>query len=227
MEKRREWIFKQIIKIYTTTAEPVGSLYLAVQSQGKFSSATIRNEMTGLEEEGLVSQPHISAGRIPTENGFRFYLENFVASGKIDKDFLETFKKEVKNQQDPEEIKRAARLVSKAAKEAVVVAFNPNQFYYTGISYLFSKPEFREQVTVFSLSQILDHCEKVMPQVLELIDKKNALLGSENPFGKFCSFIAMPFTFGNESGLFGILGPMRMDYQKNLNLVTSVKKIFI
>ena len=222
MDKRREQLFKQIVKIYLATAEPVGSLFLA-DKFGDVSSATIRNEMMALEQDGYIYQPHISAGRVPTEKGYKFFVENFVDVEKRDEKVDKKMAAAVKDFKDDEKIKAVGRTAAEISQEAVIVAFSPNQLYFTGLSNLFAKPEFSEQVTVTSVSQILDHCEEMMPSVLELIGGgKKVLIGTDNPFGKMCSFIAAPIR-GN--GLFGILGPMRMDYEKNLGLVNYIKTL--
>lgn len=222
MDKRMEQLFKQIVKIYLTTAEPVGSLFLA-DKFGDVSSATIRNEMMALEQDGYIYQPHTSAGRVPTEKGYKFFVENFVDADKRDKITDKKMAAAVKDFKGDEKIKAAGRVAADLSQEAIIVAFNPNQLYFTGLSYLFAKPEFSEQVTITSVSQILDHCEEMMPRVLELIGNgKKVIIGSDNPFGKMCSFIAAPI---RDNGLFGILGPMRMDYEKNLGLVNFVKEL--
>lgn len=222
MISRKEKLLKRIIEDYLKTAEPVGSLKLAVSL--KTSSATIRNEMMEIEEEGLIFQPHTSAGRIPTEKGYQFYIQKFVKE-KGDT-VLEKKLNQLTNKLEKEDkIKILAKISAEIADEAVIVAFNQNQFYYTGLSYLFGKPEFSAQAMVTTISEVLDHCEEMMPKVMEKIfQNQKILLGLDNPFDKNCSFVgtALP---GFKDGIFGILGPMRMDYQKNLNLINSIKKI--
>ena len=68
-------ILKAIIKTYLETGEPVGSRTISKYSDFKLSSATIRNEMSDLEEMGYIVQPHTSAGRIPSDKGYRFYVD--------------------------------------------------------------------------------------------------------------------------------------------------------
>jgi len=223
MEKRQAELLKQIIKVYVRTAEPVGSLYLA-QKFGDVSSATIRNEMMELEEAGWIFQPHTSAGRVPTAKAFRFYVDNFVKADRIDKTLEKNILETVRQHEGESAVKEAAKAVAELTEAAVIVAFSANQLYYTGLSYLFSQPEFQELSHITSLSQILDHCEEVVPQVLESLDnKKKILIGEENPFGVECGFLVAPL-FGDQ-GMFGILGPLRMDYDRNIGLINSVQKI--
>ncbi|MGD9796767.1 MAG: heat-inducible transcriptional repressor HrcA [Acidimicrobiia bacterium] len=69
---------------YIETAQPVGSTYVARVGSVPVSPATIRNEMVALEQEGFLAQPHTSAGRIPTDKGYRFFVDNLVGPGRLD-----------------------------------------------------------------------------------------------------------------------------------------------
>ncbi|MBI5071535.1 hypothetical protein HZB93_01425 [Candidatus Falkowbacteria bacterium] len=120
-------------------------------------------------------------------------------------------------------VKNLAQKIAEFATEAVIVAFNPNNLYFTGLSNLFAKPEFVDRVSVTSVSQILDKSEQVLPQIIDLVSRQeHILIGSNNPFGNQCSFVATPF---GSDGFFGILGPMRMDYEKNLSVINFVKEL--
>ncbi|MFH1534703.1 MAG: heat-inducible transcription repressor HrcA, partial [Patescibacteria group bacterium] len=75
---RKKALLEAIITQHIKTASPVGSKLLVGRGGFKLSPATIRNEMVDLEKEGYLTHPHTSAGRIPTEKGYRFYIDNFV-----------------------------------------------------------------------------------------------------------------------------------------------------
>ena len=78
LDNRKITILKAIIKTYLETGEPVGSRTISKYSELKLSSATIRNEMSDLEEMGYIIQPHTSAGRIPSDKGYRFYVDQIM-----------------------------------------------------------------------------------------------------------------------------------------------------
>ncbi|MEK7508580.1 MAG: hypothetical protein AAB568_01865 [Patescibacteria group bacterium] len=226
MLSRQEKLLQKIIQEYIKTAEPVGSLKLARDIQ--VSSATVRNEMVELEESGFIFQPHTSAGRVPTEKGYFFYVSNFIKDVVLSDEEKKVFEAAMKRACPPERrseraVKNLAQKIAEFATEAVIVAFNPNNLYFTGLSNLFAKPEFVDRVSVTSVSQILDKSEQVLPQIIDLVSRQeHILIGSNNPFGNQCSFVATPF--GSE-GFFGILGPMRMDYEKNLSIINFVKEL--
>ena len=83
LDDRKKEILSSVVEDYITTAEPVGSKTLAEKYNLKYSSATIRNEMKLLEEAGFLEQPHISAGRVPSTKGYRYYVDNLMNDNKL------------------------------------------------------------------------------------------------------------------------------------------------
>lgn len=84
-DDRKREIFATIVKDHIATGQPVGSFALARQSRENLSSATIRNICAELEDEGYLTHPHTSAGRLPTDRGYRFYVDNFIGSTRLSK----------------------------------------------------------------------------------------------------------------------------------------------
>ena len=78
LDERKEKILDAIIRNYLETGEPVGSRTISKYTDLNLSSATIRNEMADLEELGYIIQPHTSAGRIPSDKGYRFYVDHLM-----------------------------------------------------------------------------------------------------------------------------------------------------
>lgn len=223
MKPRQQELLKKIIITYIKTGEPVGSKSLAAEGDFELSSATIRNEMSELEQAGYIYQPYTSAGRVPTEDGYLFYVENYVldelpsevklssaVKSKIDR-FLE--------KGEAADLKNLAKTLAELSEALIILAFDEDHVYYTGLSYLYSQPEFIAQAAVTTVSQVLDHCEKVLPKIFDLMnEERKILIGRENPFGSACSFLSAKIG----DGLIGILGPMRMDYENNLKLINYI-----
>ena len=78
LDERKARILSAIVELFVATGEPVGSKALADVFDNAFSSATIRNEMAALSEQGLIAQPHTSSGRIPTTRGYRLYVDRLM-----------------------------------------------------------------------------------------------------------------------------------------------------
>lgn len=222
MEKRQELLLKLIVESYIKTAEPVGSNFLVLKSGLDISAPTVRNEMRVLEEQGYLTHPHTSAGRIPTELGYQYYVENLMEANKIKqktKTKIEDLVREEKD--DVKKVKAFAKLISEETGEAVIVAFDSDNIYYTGISSLFSQPEFRDNQSVTSISNIFDNCENGMGEMFETIGQEiNILIGQNNPFGNACGLVATKF---GGRGLLIVVGPTRMDYGESVGLLQILK----
>ncbi len=84
LDERKTAILRAIVQEYITTAQPVGSTHIAASGGVQVSAATVRNEMAVLEQEGYLAQPHTSAGRIPTDKGYRFFVDHMAQPGHLD-----------------------------------------------------------------------------------------------------------------------------------------------
>src|SRR5215210_7811163 len=84
LDERKIAILRAVVQEYITTAQPVGSTHIANASGVHVSSATVRNEMAVLEQEGYLAQPHTSAGRVPTDKGYRFFVAHMTTPGRLD-----------------------------------------------------------------------------------------------------------------------------------------------
>ncbi len=225
MNERQKKLLNLIISKHIQTAEPVGSTFLVEKTGLEVSPATVRNEMAELEKAGFIYQPHTSAGRVPTEKGYQFYVDNFVEKREIKATWRQSFELVLKNKLDKDQVlKNLARSVVELADATVIVAFDANNIYYTGIANLFKKPEFAEQNLICNISEIIDHLDDKINKIFNKINKVEVLIGSKNPFGNDCSSIIGKYQLKDKkSGLFIILGPKRMDYNKNLALVEYIR----
>jgi heat-inducible transcriptional repressor len=84
LDDRKTAILRAVVQEYIETAQPVGSSHIANTANIQVSSATVRNDMAYLEQEGFLAQPHTSAGRIPTDKGYRFFVDHLTPSGKLE-----------------------------------------------------------------------------------------------------------------------------------------------
>ncbi len=228
MEERTQKLLSSIIKEYIRTAEPVSSKLLVDKYKLGVSPATVRNEMVYLEQEGYIAQPHTSAGRVPTEKGYQFYIENFLEPKNIKKAQNKALEKLVNKprQHHRDLVKNLAREIAENSGQMIFVGFGDGNFYYTGVSNIFSQPEFIEQEMIHDLSRMIDHFEEAIQKSFNLTDDEvRVMVGSSNPFNARCSTVVVNYDSGEDQGVFGLLGPMRMDYDENMALVEYIKKI--
>ena len=217
MNDRHKILFQNIIKEYVATARPVSSSLLVEKYGLDVSPATVRNDMMELEEEGYLTHPHTSAGRIPTEEGYRFYIANFLTE-KEPSTKEKKWLSETESPSDEVFIKTTAKKLADLSSETVIVGFSQDNVYYTGIAHLFQKPEFAQLEVLYNFSEVVDHLDDMIPDIFEQLDNTfKVLIGEENPVSHECAMILSRIKTG-EGGesIIGILGPMRMDYDRNI-----------
>ncbi|MAF13818.1 MAG: hypothetical protein CMI53_02925 [Parcubacteria group bacterium] len=228
MNTRQQNLLKIITSQYIKTAQPVSSQFITDKGKFKLSSATIRNEMAELEAKGYISHPHTSAGRVPTERGYQYFVENFLEDLTLNKrqqDFLRKVSQPF-SRFEPQVAKELAKSMAEFSNGAVFVAFSDNEFYYTGISYLFAQPEFFEHEVVYNLSQVIDHLDTVVNKIYDsVMPDIEIYIGSQNPFSNDCSVVITNYQVKGNSGVLGILGPTRMDYKNNASLIKYCQQL--
>lgn len=217
---RQQQLLDWIINAFVDTAEPIASGFLVQMHNLTWSPATIRNEMAVLEHAGYITHPHTSAGRIPTEQGWRHFLTHTNTKSALstkEKDALKRVAK--KNPDHTLRTKDLAKMLAELSHQTVIIAFTPHDIYYTGISNLMRHPEFHDVDLLGEMTALVDHCEKVMEDLFPKVSEEpTVLLGSENPFGGAAGSVIAKWRKKAQKaqGIFCILGPMRMNYPENL-----------
>ncbi len=152
MDDRLKQLLRLVIEDVVETGEPVGSQRLVEAYNLEVSSATIRNGLVELEDEGYLVQPHTSAGRIPTEKGYRFYLSELMRERSLRQRELRNLRQAaLMLGESALHIKQLAKIVADLAQDAVVLADPRSTTVSTGLSHLLAQPEFsnRERVMNF------------------------------------------------------------------------------
>ena len=222
MKERQENLLREIIDSYVKTCQPVSSRLISQVGDFSVSPATIRNEMMELENLGLITQTHTSSGRIPTEKGYQFYVDNFLDKAELPAKNQKALAEIIRSTKNFEAlvIKELVKKMAEISREAVFIAFSDHDFYYTGLSNLFVQPEFAKHQLVTQLSRVIDHLDETIGKIFDQLENEvEVSIGSKNPFGRDCSTVLTKYQVNSNEGLVGILGPIRMNYQINVGLV--------
>ncbi|MEM6997848.1 MAG: transcriptional regulator [Patescibacteria group bacterium] len=226
MSERQARILQAIIEEHAEVASPVGSVTLS--KLFNVSSATIRSEMAALESLGMIAQPHTSAGRVPTDKGYRWYVNRL----QENRDKADSYNRQIKNSARALDIRvRDAGEPSQAIRSAVDslvqltrnagIGTIGNQLYMAGLANLFGQPEFTGGDTVRDVAYLLDNLE---PWLREAAPNKpvSVFIGEENPVGKSsgCSLIISKFRSPySDDSYIGVIGPTRQNYKQTMGLV--------
>lgn len=222
-----------VIELYTKSALPVGSEALLSRFKFPVSAATVRNDMAALEEEGYLYQPHVSSGRIPTDKGYRFYIEHGMKEETLSKEEEAQLKKEllVLEARNARLARTTAKLLSTLSGSlAVSGVVNRDEFYDFGMKELIEEPEFRELDEVCRLVEALDSIDEKLDQLLlKMKDGEiQIFIGAENPIKEIsnCSMMVSPYRNADgDRGVLAIIGPKRMRYAKNKSLLEYMRRM--
>ena len=224
MTDRQKLILSSIIEQYAEVASPVGSSLLAKAFD--VSSATIRAEMAELEHLGFIMQPHTSAGRVPTDKGYRFYVNNLAEPKDSDRHTERALTARVQDGGVPERTIRNAVDTLVELTHNLGLATIGNQLYLSALGNLFGQPEFINTAQVQQVAQLLDNLE---PWLREAAPNEplSVYIGRENPIGRSagCSLIISRFQSSySDQSYIGVLGPTRQSYRDVMNLVRHAGK---
>ena len=227
-----------IIGRWTKSAEPVSSKWLEDQGFFDLKSATIRAEMNNLEEKGYLSHFHTSGGRIPTDKAYRYYVDNLIENENLDPkpELKNKIKSALKsNIRDPRLINRAvAHVLSELSDNLIITGIaEEDDFFKVGLSSLFELPDFREFDKMFRLTSFFDEFESIFSGIereffgVPSYDSQDVIIfiGKENPIKDIRDETVMFTKYDLPDGLTGnitLVGPTRMDYQRNIGLIKYV-----
>lgn len=234
MSSRRLEILRAIVDEYVATQEPVGSKAIAERHGLGISPATIRNEMAVLEDEGLITQPHTSAGRIPTDLGYRVFVDKLATVKPLspaERRAIETFLDEANNLEQL--MKRSAKLLADITKQVAVITYpiigentGSEKMAISGTANLARSGE----DLGLTLSPILEALEEQVV-LMRLLDEANSTvhvrIGREQIETNLQSTSLVSVGYGANSaqlGAVGVLGPTRMDYAGSIAAVDAVAR---
>ena len=234
MSSRRLDILRAIVDEYVATQEPVGSKAIAERHGLGISPATIRNEMAVLEDEGLITQPHTSAGRIPTDLGYRVFVDKLATVKPLspaERRAIETFLDEANNLEQL--MRRSAKLLADITKQVAVITYpiigentGSEKMAISGTANLARSGE----DLGLTLSPILEALEEQVV-LMRLLDEANSTvhvrIGREQFETNLQTTSLVSVGYGANSaqlGAVGVLGPTRMDYAGSIAAVDAVAR---
>ena len=226
--QRQAQILAAIVKEYSQKGEPVGSEELTDKYHFELSPATIRNEMQALERLGFVMQPHTSAGRVPTDRGYRYFVNKLMGHLQLRASEQERLRVELRRLQKQylELCRSITKLLADQAQGAAF-ALLPQSVSTSGLSRVIDEDTTSQEVKELAnfFEELEDHSETLINMDIKEVE---AFIGREAPaplasdFSLVVTRVNMP---GGQKGLIGIVGPKRMKYARNISLLEYVSKL--
>ena len=228
--QRQAKILAAIVKENCEGGQPVASADLVEKYSFNVSSPTIRNEMQALEKMGYIMQPHTSSGRVPTDKGFRYFVNQLMDKVKLTLKEQDRLKTELMKLQlaNAEISRRLAKLVSEYSDSASFVLL-PEEVSAVGISNILNNPalpaEDAKEIAEF-FDHIDEHAEQMMSDYAgkgpEAKIGKEITLSKNSDYSMIVSGLKLP---SGKKGVIGLVGPKSMKYEKNMSLMEYIAKL--
>lgn len=230
LSQRQAKILAGIVKLNCETGQPVASRDLVERYEFGLSSATIRSEMSALEKMGYIHQPHTSAGRVPTDGGFRYFVNQLMDRVKLTMREQETLKREIIKLQavNAEVSRRLAKMLASHTAQASF-AILPEEVSAVGLSNLMDNNNLPKE-DAMEIAEFFDHLDEYADQMIsEYGDQgakayigKELALSKHSDYSMIVSGLQLP---DGKRGVIGLIGPKSMQYPKNLSFMEYITKI--
>jgi transcriptional regulator of heat shock response len=229
MQERQLDILRAIVDEYVATQEPVGSKIIAEKHSLGVSPATIRNEMAILEEQGLITQPHTSAGRIPTNSGYRVFVDKIAEVKPLstaERRAIETFMGNSDNLDDL--LIRTAKLLAQLTSQVAVIQHpDENKVVLAGTANLARNSSHEPAATIYPVLEALEEQVVLLRLLADAKDEIQVRIGQEQDEKSLqsTSLISTQYSSaGVQVGALGVLGPTRMNYAVTMATVNTVAR---
>jgi transcriptional regulator of heat shock response len=228
---RRKSVLNSAINRYIKNALPVASDDIAEEFD--LSSATIRSIFSELDESGYLKHPYTSGGRVPTDKGYRYYVDFLIQQMELmDEEKQRIFKdckRKMRRLEDA--LENTSEVISEFTHYAGIVSFLEwqDKIFYKGISRILDQPEFKDADKIRLLVRLIEDKRKLLDIInRDFSGKVKVYIGSELGFPEMenCSLIVSSFKLNNQpSGRLAVLGPMRMEYNHIIPAIEYISDV--
>ncbi len=233
LTERQRHILEIVIREHIETAQPISSKFIEREYDLGFSPATIRAELYNLIEKGYLYQPHTSAGRVPTDKGYRFFVD-ILSEGEakhLERKLAREIKKMRRQMEDRMRFVREFTRYLAQTSSSLTLSYFPREHLVVkeGWGDVLRDPEFTDMEKVHEFVELVNDFEENIDTLFSRKDSEtiHVYIGSESPFSRSSDFSVLisPCKVMKRKGLLAIMGPKRMPYEKNIKMVESIIKI--
>ena len=233
IQERKDRILAIVIGRYIKTVSPVGSQYITEEHNLDVSPATVRNILADLEEEGYLTHPHTSAGRMPTQQGYRYYVDHLMNEIQL----LEVEKKRISQEykhharQLEDLVEKTSQVISDLTHYTSIVSIDDGEgtrVICKGTSYVVGYPDSTDIVKIQAILKILEEKERIMELINRSLEKKIKIyIGHEMALKDMesCSLAISHFEKDGVKGRIAVLGPTRMQYDRVVSTLDYISQI--
>lgn len=229
--ERQAQILALVVREHVATAQPVASGTLVSRYGLQLSPATVRHELAALEDAGLLTHPHTSAGRVPTALGYRYFVEHLMSRARLSAPECQAIRGQFQEAEgDPERWLRLSAAVIAQTSGVAGLAASPPRLYHAGLMQILYQPEFADSGRLRGVVAILELGEG-LDVILDELPASGAcvIMGGEPPLERAPHVTMVVSRFGaprqRHSGVVGVVGPTRLSYERAVPAVNFVAQL--
>ncbi len=232
-KQRKERVLGIVVNSYIKTITPVSSSYIVDEHHLDLSPATIRNILAELEDDGLLTHPHTSAGRLPTQKGYRYYVDNLMKEIQL----LEEEKVRIKQEYDEKmrdlesTLEKTSQMISDLTHYTSIISVDgwSGKIFCRGTSYVVEYPEYHDVKKIGNILCALEEKENLLQVINRGLEQRIKIyIGHEIACADIegCSLAVSRYqTHSGPTGRIAVLGPTRMDYSRVVCTLNYLAKV--
>lgn len=228
LKERQQIILEAIIREYIQSAKPISSAEILEDLDLNISPATVRSEMLKLDELGFLEQPHTSAGRVPTDRGYRFFVDHALDDVLLDRSERNRIRELFSHDTPDVFVRECSRTIAHITRTFTAIGIDDDMLTDRGFTEILDEPEFQDIKDVKQFGRLIDLLDEDMQSLVE-DDEEKILIGGENPMKEARPYTMMITHWTHPKGFKGfiaLVGPRRMDYQKNISLIRYINSLY-
>ena len=231
IQARKDTILAIVVNEYIKTVNPVGSHAITEDYHLDVSPATVRNILAELEEEGYLSHPHTSAGRMPTQRGYRYYVDHLMNEIQLLDGEKKRLESEYKRYVDQLELlmEKTSQVISDITQYTSIITLDDgNKLICRGTNHVAGYPDSINLMKIQAILRILEEKERLLALINRDLDKRiEVYIGHEMAFKEMdgCSLAVSRFETNGISGRIAVLGPTRMQYARVVSALDYISEL--
>ncbi|MBI3601297.1 MAG: hypothetical protein HY209_00140 [Candidatus Omnitrophica bacterium] len=232
IQQRKDRILAIVVGQYIKMITPVGSHFITEEYKLDMSPATVRNILAELEEEGYLSHPHTSAGRVPTQRGYRYYVDHLMNEIQLLENEKRHIQAEYKRYVDQLELlmEKTSQVISDLTHYTSIISVDGwgNKMILRGASHVVGYPEHTDILKIQAILRMLEQKERLMALInRDLEHKIEIYIGHEMALKEIegCSLAVSGFEKGGLTGRIAVLGPTRMNYDRVVSTLEYISDL--
>ena len=233
VQQRKDRILAIVVGQYIKTITPVGSHSITAEYKLDVSPATVRNILAELEEEGYLSHPHTSAGRVPTQRGYRYYVDHLMHEIQLLEEEKRRIQHEHKRYLSHLEtlMEKTSEVISDLTHYTSIISIDGwgSKIILRGTSHVVDYPESSNIVKIQAILRILEEKERLLALInRDLKEKIKIYIGHEMALKEMdgCSLAVSSFEKDGLTGRIAVLGPTRMNYDRVVSALDYISDLF-